>query len=125
MGKEKLFTAGGIWTARPVAEQPSVNLVRWRVFETRLGARHFVGYSLDTHEGRVSSKIENFDPATGKGTTRSGRIYHLVGRCGHDQDAEYVWRLWTSTNSVTKEKDISLEITLQMQVANTFGAATR
>ncbi|MGF6787366.1 hypothetical protein [Paraburkholderia sp. 35.1] len=66
-------------------------LAHWSIRETADGARHFVGYSLETSNGRVSTKIVHLDKATRTAQTLSGRIYQLVGPSGHSVDAEYVF----------------------------------
>ena len=53
-----------IWKTRTIAEVPEITLVEWRVYETELGERHFVGYNLTESEGRVSSAIQSFDRDT-------------------------------------------------------------
>ncbi|REG49640.1 hypothetical protein B0G80_6038 [Paraburkholderia sp. BL6669N2] len=68
-----------------------VSLERWSIREADCGTRHFVGFDLAHHDGRVSTPIMSFDPKTRTGTTASGSIYRLVGRAGRDRDAEYVW----------------------------------
>ncbi|SDC46901.1 hypothetical protein [Paraburkholderia lycopersici] len=72
-------------------------LAHWSIRETSEGARHFVGYSMETSSGRVSSKIFHLDRATRTAQTLSGRIYQLVGPSGHSVDAEYVF------NTVAKD----------------------
>lgn len=121
MVEEAFAFIGGLWSVQPVSAQPTVTLVRWRVVETELGERHFVGFNLDDREGRVSSKIEKFDPSTCRGVTRSGRIYCLSGDCGHDLDAEYVWQQWARINSVAEEKDVTSEISELIREANAAG----
>ena len=87
-----------IWKATSVMQTPQLKLVRWRVYEGEDGARHFVGYNITEGEGRVSSAVTSFDPATRRGVTASGRVYALVGPAGYDADAEYVWRGWLTVN---------------------------
>lgn len=48
--------------------------------------------------GRATSEIKEIN---GKLiTTRSGRVYELVGEPGIDLDAEYVWSMWCRGNEV-------------------------
>lgn len=35
------------WEVRSITAQPGIILVSWRVFETELKERHFVGYAWD------------------------------------------------------------------------------
>jgi hypothetical protein len=96
-----------IWKLPPSAEQPRIPLSRWSIFETQNGSRHFVGVDMLDSSGRVSSAIVRFDPATMQGTTRSGRIYELVGKNGSSLNAEYVWKRWCELNEVTSYTDVT------------------
>lgn len=66
-------------------------LSHWSIRESAHGARHFVGYSRETRNGRVSTKILHLDGATRTAQTLSGRIYQLVGPSGYHADAEFVF----------------------------------
>lgn len=66
-------------------------LKNWSIRESAEGSRHFVGYSQETRNGRVSTKIVHLERATRTAQTLSGRIYQLVGRSGYNADAEYVF----------------------------------
>ncbi|MGF6370885.1 hypothetical protein OKW40_003635 [Paraburkholderia sp. RAU6.4a] len=66
-------------------------LADWSIREAADGARHFVGYSLETSNGRLSTKIVHLHRATRTAQTLSGRIYQLVGPSGHNAEAEYVF----------------------------------
>lgn len=96
-----------IWKLPSSAEQPRIPLSRWSIFETQNGSRHFVGVDMLDSSGRVSSAIVRFDPATMQGTTRSGRIYELVGKNGSSLNAEYVWKKWCELNEVTSYTDVT------------------
>jgi hypothetical protein len=102
--------AMSIWMSRPVEEEPTITLVRWRIFETEMGQRHFVGARLDESSGRVSSAIVDIHVDSRTGTTESGRVYILVGPPGFDDDAQYVWERWACMNEVTGARDITLEL---------------
>lgn len=95
-----------IWRTPPPSEQPSLSLARWSVMETQTGDHHLVGYNLDNREGRVSTSILAFDPVTSKATTRSGRIYQLVGKSGYDSDGSWVWEHWSRANRLSG-KDVT------------------
>jgi hypothetical protein len=70
-----------VWSAAPVEERPEVELIRWRIFETCAGTRHFVGCETLGFCGRVSSAIMLFDVDTLRGVTTSRRVYQLsVGK---------------------------------------------
>lgn len=73
-------------------EGPEIVWLRhWSIRESADGARHFVGYSQETRNGRVSTKIVQLDGDTRTAGTLSGRIYQLVGPSGYHGDAEYVF----------------------------------
>ncbi len=98
-----------IWNVRDVSEDPKVELVRWRVFETETGERHFVGLRPSLGTGRVSSAIIDFDPGSRTGTTSSGRRYVLMGPPCFDSDGDYTWALWSLINGVTSSRDVTDE----------------
>lgn len=84
-----------VWSATPIDEAPELRLARWSVREVLpRWTRHLVGFNLTEDEGRVSSALTAYDPRSRRAVTESGRMYELVGRPGHDSDAEYVWRAW-------------------------------
>jgi hypothetical protein len=90
-----------VWALSPVSSEPCIRLLEWRIFEILpQDTRHFVGLNAIDRTGRVSSAIETFDSGTSQGTTRSGRIYTLVGEGGYADDAQYVWNRWCSANGV-------------------------
>jgi hypothetical protein len=100
-----------IWSATPVDEVPELRLRDWSVYECKgAGTRHFVGYNMTECEGRVSSAIQQFDPATRRGVTESGRVYELVGQPGHDADADYVWQRWLTINHETDWNDVTEDV---------------
>ncbi len=100
-----------------------MTLGSWSVYDVRLDGddrpwtRHFVGYSREDRQGQVSSPVERFDPATGRGVTRSGRIYRLAGRPGADGDADYVWRRWKQLNEVGDEQEVTREVHAEIVAA--------
>lgn len=106
---------GGIWRTPGVGDQPAINLIRWRVVEVTCGqhqgARHLVGYCPENCEGRVSTAIMSFDAVAMQLTTKSGRVYQLLGEPGYDCDGEHVWRAWSAVNGVTAGRDVTLEFT--------------
>ena len=111
---------GGIWKCKPVSERPEIILTYWHVFEVKLPGRtertrHFAGQNITDHEGRASSAIETFDPATSRGTTESGRVYELRGSTGFTGDGEYTWNRWKKINSVTVVVDVTAEVKVLME----------
>ena len=111
---------GGIWKCKPVSERPEIILTYWHVFEVKLPGRtertrHFAGQNITDHEGRASSAIETFDPATCRGTTESGRVYELRGSTGFTGDGEYTWSRWKKINSVTDVVDVTAEVKVSIE----------
>ena len=102
-----------VWKASSIEERPSVTLTQWQVFEVRgiaednFSTVHFVGYNIEEQEGRVSSPVVEFDVATRRGFTQSGRIYELCGASGVDADAAYTWGRWKKINDITDAVDIT------------------
>lgn len=105
----KQFIEGGIYGAEILEHVPSIVLTNWQVYEVKsLNSRHFVGFNLNSLDGRVSSKIVQYDKKSGLGTTNSGRLYQLVGSPGHNADSEYVWNRWKFANGVFDDNDVSV-----------------
>jgi hypothetical protein len=59
--QEGRIYVGGIWSTPGVDQQPSLTLIRWRVFEVtdgpHQGNRYVVGYCPENLEGRASTAI--------------------------------------------------------------------
>lgn len=91
-----------IWHPASIDEEPVSYLHQWFIFETPEKDRHFCGYC---GEGRVSSKIVEFDENKMQGKTQSGRVYQLVGPKGVTSDSIYVFDKWLRINNL-KEEDI-------------------
>ncbi|MFM0078787.1 hypothetical protein P0D72_07835 [Paraburkholderia sediminicola] len=87
-----------------------VVLERWSIREADGGQRHFVGFSIIDCDGRVSTPIRSFDPVTRTGSTESGSTYQLVGRAGHDKDAEYVWTHAAKAWNIKAWKDVTQDL---------------
>ncbi|REG59670.1 hypothetical protein B0G80_2441 [Paraburkholderia sp. BL6669N2] len=69
----------------------TVRLESWSIRRFDGGARHFVGFSLETHDGRVSTEITELNVEARTARTASGRKYELVSGSGYNGDAEYVF----------------------------------
>jgi len=104
------MTQPNVWKVAPVKEQPSLTLVHWSILEIEAGTRHLSGYCLENREGRASTAIVKFDPATMRCDTQSGRVYQLQGGPGEDADAEYVWTCWAAVNGAKRWKDVTEEV---------------
>lgn len=105
---------------RPIELQPSLTLESWSIRET-LDAheRHFVGRAIETGVARISSAVVRWDPATMRGTTRSGRTYRLSGPPGFADDTEYAWRKWVFHNEIVGWRDITAEALRETAFAGT------
>lgn len=72
---------------------------------------HFVCYNLYGKEGRVSSRIVEFDSEKMVGIPRSGRAYRLKGSAGNGSyDGRYVWDYWCLRNEVTESNAMKDEL---------------
>jgi len=100
---------GTDWDALPVPEERVLQLTAWQVFETEQGVRHLVGYSPPEGIGRVTSAIAAFDRRTMSVTTRSGRVYELIGTPGVNAEADRTWRDWTRVHGVVELSDVTGE----------------
>jgi hypothetical protein len=64
--------------APPVAVQPEVLVLSWRVFQLNNGDRHLFAI-LDSGSLRMTSALASFNVVRGMLTTKSGRHYKLCG----------------------------------------------
>ena len=99
-----------IWETIPVIDQPELTLDGWCIYELPDGDRHLVGWAIENREGRVSSRIEQFDVRKMCGVTSSGRVYKLKGTPAGNSDAEYTWNRWRDINDVDAFVDVSREV---------------
>lgn len=84
----------------------------WKVIEVSSDlvndkTRHLVGVVGDF--GRVCSPIQEFDTDAMEVTTRSGKVYELVGKPNENADSEYVLESWCSMNKITEVTDVTSE----------------
>lgn len=96
-----------------VEKTPEQEISNWSIMEVTApepATRHLVG-SIPGRDGRVSSAIQSFDPASRIAVTRSGRRYKLAGEPGFSTNAEYVWNAWAGLNGVTESRDVTAEYT--------------
>lgn len=114
-----------VWSASSLTEVPEIELTRWQVMQLPHGDRHFVGWNATEREGRASSKIVEFDATTRRGRTRSGRVYQLRGRAGHDGDGAYTWGRWMKLNAATECTDVSDEVQALIDAAALDSGASR
>jgi hypothetical protein len=105
-----------VWAIRPITERPQVTLQDWAAFEVPLNGpgeqwtRHLVGWACEDGQGQVCSAVQQFDPATGRCVTSSGRVYRVRGNPGLRQDAEYVWQRWMKIANVQQQRDVTNEV---------------
>lgn len=103
-----------LWKISPIAEEPSLILHDWCVYEVDGvydgPSRHFVGTKSGEWSGRVSSRIETFDATTLRGVTASGRVYQLAGPRGSSSDGEYVWAAYCRINNARNVRNVSDEL---------------
>jgi len=76
-----------------------------------------VGWCIENREGRVSTAIASFDPASARVVTQSGRIYALAGPPGTNLDAEYTWARWKALNDVASATDVTLAVWAEIEAA--------
>ena len=83
--------------ARPVSEQPRLTMEAWRLMgiadDVGRWAVVLVGRVVETGASRVSSPVASIDALARSVTTRSGRVYDLLGPTGKDEDADLLLRL--------------------------------
>lgn len=103
-----------VWKTLPISEQPEIILDCWRIIELPNGDRHFNGYHYKNWEGRMSSKIVEFDPIHLVGRTRTGRVYRLNGPQGVNNDADYVFNCWLMLNDLPLEFKVLTEEELSL-----------
>jgi hypothetical protein len=101
-----------IFNVAPIQQESEETIVFWSVREVGFGqetdrSRHLVGYIPSKGTGRVTSAIQQFDPKSMTIKTRSGRIYHLKGHPGFNDDVEYVWLQWKSLNGAQEASDVT------------------
>lgn len=100
-----------IWPINPVEIEPTAIIYNWSVIEVSFKNNdektcHLIG-DVPEQFGRATSAIQNYNRQTKTITTRSGRMYKLIGGAGYSDDADYVWQNWKKTNDVTSEKNVS------------------
>ena len=105
-----------VWELTSVTDEPTRTLEAWNVMEIPFDGpdkpwtRHFVGFKREGCVGQVSTPVEKFDPVTGRGLTRSGRVYELRGNAGFNSDAFATWAAFKHVNQIHDERDISQEV---------------
>lgn len=101
-------------TIRSVPESSrEVTLRRWSVLEitTKQGksSRHVHGHDVTNNFARTSSAIGKFDAHNMTVSTRSGRLYKLVGLPGNYPAGKPAWDTWCSSNHIGAQIDVTDE----------------
>ena len=78
--------------APPVAEQPHMELVQWRVFMRSNGDIHLIGFLLERPTIRLTTAVVSFWKR--EAITSSGRRYTLVGAPSEDGHARALIEMW-------------------------------
>jgi hypothetical protein len=107
-----------VWNVAPVSAVPQVKLTRWQVMLLPNGDRHFVGWDTADRQGRASTKVVEFDAATARGRTASGRVYELIGPPGNSGDAMHTWRRRMELSGAEGFIDVSAEVQAVIDAAN-------
>ncbi len=103
------FEPGYLLRIGSVAVEPSSELTAWRLFQVRhangISARHLVGCS--TAIGRLTTAVVAIDLEQMQATTKSGRVYQLVGLPGEDPDGMWIYSQWLTVGKRLQEKDLT------------------
>lgn len=108
------------WTLTSISQAADCTLDAWSVYEVpfdgehRVWTRHFVGFKREGGRGQVSSPVQQFDPSSRRGRTRSGRVYELAGSCGINADTLAAWGLWKTEYAIGGERDVTAEVEGQL-----------
>lgn len=76
---------------------------------TSQGARshHVHGHDVTNNFARTSSAIGEFDAHNMTVTTRSGRLYKLVGLPGNYPAGKTAWDTWCNSNKIATHTDVT------------------
>lgn len=72
------------YQAASLRAEPEAFLAHWAIVEVS-GHHHFAGRRTDLGCIRITTEIVEFDFASRRGRTRSGRVYHLAGNPGMNE----------------------------------------
>jgi len=113
--------------AKPVDEDPFVQMDRWGVLRDRFGLR-LVGREITTNAARISSPVVSWDANSQTATTLSGRFYELVGAPHPVVTANVArarvnrWRLRPEEVSLVEPGDLENLLALQTKEAREMEA---
>lgn len=108
-----------IWSMPSVTREPTIRLLRWRIYRFTLDDRHWdvlSGWDRQNCCGRCSTPVVEFSPAERVVRTRSGRLYLLDGASGFDDDARYVFeaRFGAGVPDGWQQDDVTPEYSKQL-----------
>jgi hypothetical protein len=106
-------------------DSQNVSLRRWRVIEIvspdGVRSRHIWGHDVTNNLGRATSAILEFNLETMTATTtRSGKVYWLIGLPGNSRLGRAAWRKWCDDNRIVNETDVTNEY-LNVNQVSTVG----
>ena len=100
----EIWVTGGIHAMEPVSVQPVSYMDYWQLIQVThqdgQRSRHLFGRA--DNEGRVCSDIVAFDLKTITATTKSGRLYKVMGPPGRDADAVWIYDQWATHNKFVR-----------------------
>lgn len=112
----------------PISDIPGdpveISLRRWRVTEIEAAdgvrSRHVWGHDVTHNSGRASSAITEFNQDTMTATTRSGKLYKLIGLPGNSRIGRSAWSKWCRDNGIVSEQDVTDDY-LDVSLVSTVG----
>lgn len=103
------FEPGYLHRIGSIAAEPTSELTEWSLFQVRhangTSARHLVGCSNAI--GRFTTAVVAIDLKQMQATTKSGRVYQLMGPTGADPDGMWIYRQWLRVGKRLQEKDLT------------------
>mgnify|MGYP003578597124 CR=1 FL=1 len=101
-----------------ILEEPTRTLDAWSAYLVPLDGLeqpwtcHLTGFRREGCKGQVSSPVIALDTQRRRARTRTGSVYELAGRPGHNADAFATWSRWKHGLHVGQEKDVTEELDL-------------
>jgi len=106
-----------LWPLECVAHEPSIALLRWRVYEVtevprfaqyqQPDARVVLGQREADGAWTMTSGVHDFDPRSGRVMTRTGSTFELCGEPGIHLAPEVVWRRWLDDGWISGVLDVT------------------
>ena len=99
-----------IQEAESVYREPKASITNWTIIEVIFNddtnSHHLLGFVVGK-KGRITSAIQKFDCTTKTITTRSGRVYSLLGQPGLDSDVKHLIAGWYYLDQVVKYQNVT------------------